>query len=142
MGRPDEGIQGLNEIQDEPVGLGRLVALVLALTGAVWLAWSNPSTDEYVQFVEAELQRVFDQAGDHVAVQDRRLLLEIVGPDSRQLVESFVRLATTRHNWGLFSRYETVMGETKVVVLGVSGRFIPLSGVEEESLKRIRKPMP
>lgn len=141
MKKSDQGTQGSSKKQDEPLGLGRLVVLVVVLTGAVWLAWSNPSTDEYVQFVEAELQRLLDQAGDHVAVSDRQLLLEMVRPHSRQLVESLLRPATTRHNWGLFSRYETMVGGNKVVVLGVSGRFIPLSGVEE-SLKRIRDHKP
>lgn len=137
MGRPDEGTQGSGEKQDESWGLGRLVALVLVLTGAVWLAWSNPSTDEYVQFVEAELQRALDQAGNRIAVQDRRFLLESVRPHSRQLVESLVRPATTRHNWGLFSQYETLVAGSKVVVLGIGGRFIPLTGVKE-SLEKIR----
>lgn len=137
MGKPDEGMLGSSEKQDEPVRLGPLIALVLVLTGAVWLAWSNPSTDDYVQFVGAELQRVLDQTGDRVAVPDQRFLLEIVRPHSRQLVESVVRPATTRHNWGLFSRYETMVGGSKVVVLGIGGRFIPLTGVKE-SLEKIK----
>ncbi|MFN3680784.1 MAG: hypothetical protein ACK4VP_01915, partial [Nitrospira sp.] len=100
--------------------------------------WSNPSTDEYVQFVEAELQRVLHQAGDRVAVPSRRFLLEIVRPSSGQLVARFVRPATTRHNWGFFSRYETLVGGSKVVVLGIGGRFIPLTDVKE-ALEKIKE---
>jgi hypothetical protein len=137
MGTPDEGTQGWGDKQDESLGLGRLVALVLGLTGAVWLAWSNPSTDEYMRFVEVELQQVLDQTGNRVVVPDQQVLLEIIRPYSRQLVESVVRPATTRHNWGLFSLYETMVGGSKVVVLGIGGRFVPLTGVKE-SLEKIK----
>jgi hypothetical protein len=35
----------------------------------------------------------------------------------------------------VLSRFETQVADTKVVVLGISGQFIPIEGVEEATLK-------
>ncbi len=46
-----------------------------------------------------------------------------------------MRPATVRRNWGVVSQYETQIADAKVVVLGVGGRFIPIKGLEETTLR-------
>lgn len=109
--------------------------MVLALAGAVGLALSNPTTDDYLQFVEQELNRALDRMDQRTPSREQRFIREVVRSQSKNLIEGVVRPATARNNWGLLSRYETQVLDTKVVVLGIGGRFVPISGVEEATLK-------
>ncbi len=43
------------------MSLVRLAGIVLTLAGAVGLALSNPTMDDYLQFVEQELGRAIDR---------------------------------------------------------------------------------
>lgn len=113
------------------MSLDRLVFLVVILAGAVWAAWSNPTTDDYVRFVESELHRALDRLDERTPARDQRLIQEVIRAQSKQLMDSVVRPATIRKNWGLLSWYETQVVGTKVVVLGIGGRFVPISGTEE-----------
>jgi hypothetical protein len=45
-----------------------------------------------------------------------------------------VRPHTIRQNWGLLSRFETMVLGQKVVVIGVGNQFIPIEGVDEAVL--------
>ncbi|MCP9447571.1 MAG: DUF4359 domain-containing protein [Nitrospira sp.] len=113
------------------MSLARLVFLVVILAGAVGAAWSNPTTDDYVRFVESELHRALDRLDERTSARDQRLIHEVIRAQSKQLMDGVVRPATIRKNWGLFSWYETQAIGTKVVVLGIGGRFVPISGAEE-----------
>ncbi len=115
--------------------LTRLAVLVAVLAGAVGLAWSNPTMDDYVQFVDDELHRALDRMDQQAPSLERQVIQGLVRSQSKNLVEGMVRPATVRSNWGLLSRYETQAFDTKVVVLGIGSRFIPLSGVEEAKAK-------
>jgi len=115
--------------------LARLAWLVVVLAGAVGLAWSNPTMDDYVRFVEAELHKALDRMDQQAPSRERQFIQGIVRSQGKNLIEGMVRPATARSNWGLLSRYETQMAGTKVVVLGIGRRFIPISGVEEAKAK-------
>jgi len=115
--------------------LPRLAVLVIVLAGAVGLAWSNPTMDEYLQFVEDELNRALDRKDQRALSGERQFMQSLVRSQGKNLIEGVVRPATVRSNWGLVSRYETSVIETTVVVLGIGGRFIPISGVEEANEK-------
>lgn len=117
------------------MSLTRLAFLVVILAGAVWLAWSNPTMDDYIRFVELEVHRALDRLDERTSARDRRLVYEVIRTQSRQLVDGVIRPATIRKNWGLLSWYETLVVRTKVVVLGVAGQFIPISGMEEATKK-------
>ncbi|MCP9448979.1 MAG: DUF4359 domain-containing protein [Nitrospira sp.] len=108
-----------------------LAFLVVILAGAVWAAWSNPTTDDYVRFVESELHRALDLLDERTSARDQRLIHEVIRAQSKQLMDGVVRPATIRKNWGFFSSYETRVAGAKVVVLGIGGRFVPISGTEE-----------
>jgi hypothetical protein len=45
-----------------------------------------------------------------------------------------VRPHTMRQNWGVFSRFETTVLGTRVVVIGIGNQFIPVEGVDEAIL--------
>lgn len=115
--------------------LARLAVLVIVLAGAVGLAWSNPTMDDYLKFVEHEVHRALDRMEQRASSGERSLIQGLVRSQGKNLIEGMVRPSTVRKNWGLLSRYETHLVDTTVVILGIGGRFIPISGVEEAKAK-------
>jgi hypothetical protein len=117
------------------MSLLRLTLVVVALAGAVGLALSNPTMDDYLRFVEQELSKAIDRMDQGTPTREQQFIRQVFQSQSKKLLESLVRPNTARQNWGIVSRYETHVADTKVVVLGLGGRFIPLQGVEEATLK-------
>jgi Domain of unknown function (DUF4359) len=117
------------------MSLVRLAIIVLTLAGAVGLALSNPTMDDYLQFVEQELGRAIDRMDQHTPSREQQLIRGVFRSQSKKLIAGVVRPATVRRNWGLVSQYETQIADAKVVVLGIGGRFIPIKGLEETTLK-------
>jgi len=117
------------------MSLLRLSVIVVALAGAVGLALSNPTMDDYLRFIEQELNKAIDRMDKGTPTREQQFIRQVFQSQSRKLLESIVRPNTSRQNWGLVSQYETRVADTKVVVLGLGGRFIPLQGVEEATLK-------
>ena len=117
------------------MSLARLAVLVVVLAGAVGLALSNPTTDDYLQFVERELNGALDRMDQGTPSQEQQMIRQVFRSQGKKLVEGIVRPSTVRHNWGLLSRYETRVAETKVVVVGIGGQFVPIKGVDEATLK-------
>jgi hypothetical protein len=117
------------------MSLVRLSALVAILVGAISLAWSNPTMDEYLQFVEQELGKAVNRMDQNTPTREQQFIRQVFQSQSKKLLESVVRPNTVRHNWGILSYYEMQVAGTNVVVLGLGGRFIPLQGVEEATLK-------
>lgn len=116
------------------MSLTRLTIVVLLLAGAVGLALSNPTTDDYLQFVERELNRALDHMDQRTPTQEQQLIRQVFRSQGKKLIEGIVRPSTVRRNWGLLSQYETRVAEAKVVVLGIGGQFVPIKGVEEATL--------
>ncbi len=117
------------------MSLLRLNVIVVALVGAVGLALSNPTMDDYLRFIEQELSKAIERMDQGTPTREQQFIRQVFQSQSRKLLESIVRPNTSRQNWGLVSQYETRVADTKVVVLGLGGRFIPLQGVEEATLK-------
>jgi hypothetical protein len=117
------------------MSLVRLAGIVLTLAGAVGLALSNPTMDDYLQFVEQELGRAIDRMDQRTPSREQQLIRDVFRSQSKKLIAGVVRPATVRRNWGLVSQYETQIADAKVVVLGVGGRFIPIKGLEETTLR-------
>ena len=117
------------------MSLLRLSLIVVALAGAIGLALSNPTMDDYLRFVEQELSKAIDRMDRGTPTREQQFIRQVFQSQSKKLLESIVRPNTARQNWGIVSRYETNVVDTKVVVLGLGGRFIPLQGVEEATLK-------
>ncbi len=117
------------------MSLVRLAGIVLTLAGAVGLALSNPTMDDYLQFVEQELGRAIDRMDQRTPSREQQLIRDVFRSQSKKLIAGVVRPATVRRNWGVVSQYETQIADAKVVVLGVGGRFIPIKGLEETTLR-------
>lgn len=117
------------------MSLLRLSMVVVALAVAIGLALSNPTMDDYVRFVERELSKAIDRMDQGTSTRKQQFIRQVFQSQSKKLLESIVRPNTARQNWGIMSQYETQVADTKVIVLGLGGRFIPLQGVEEATLK-------
>ncbi|MDF0644339.1 MAG: DUF4359 domain-containing protein [Nitrospira sp.] len=112
-----------------------LLLLVTALTASVALVLTNPSLDDYVTFVEAELGKALDRHESSAPQRERDMVRTIFRLHSRELVESVVRPHTIQRNWGLFSLFETTALEVHIEVLAIGGRFIPLKGVDDAVIR-------
>jgi hypothetical protein len=117
------------------VSLLHLSLLVTTLSLCVGLALLNPTMEEYLAFVEAELGKVLDRSDQTQLGQERAMVRSIFRSHSHELVGSVVRPHTVRRNWGLASVFETTVFDSRILVLGVAGRFIPLRGIDETILR-------
>lgn len=115
--------------------LGRIAILPAVLLIAVALALSNPTTDDYLRFVEQELGSALDRMDQTMPSKEQLFIRQVFKRQGHTLMESLVRPHTIRHNLGVFSRYDTEVMNTQVVVIGIAGRFIPIKGVEEATIK-------
>jgi hypothetical protein len=116
------------------MSLLRLSLLVAALAVSVVLALMNPTTDQYLGFVQAELTKAMDRMDQSTPEREGAVVRNIFRRHSQELLESMVRPHTTRQNWGVLSRFETTVLGTRVVVIGIGNQFIPVEGVDEAIL--------
>jgi hypothetical protein len=116
------------------MSLLRLSFIVAVLAVSVVLALTNPTTDQYLGFVEAELAKVIDRMDRSIPEREETVVRSIFRRHSQELLNSLVRPHTTRHNWGVLSRFETTVLGTRVVVIGIGNQFIPVEGVDEAVL--------
>ena len=109
-----------------------LVAVVLAVS--VVLVLMNPTMDQYLGFVQAELTKAMDKMDQSTPQREGALVRNIFRRHSEELLNNMVRPHTTRQNWGILSRFETTVLGTRVVVIGIGNQFIPVEGVDEAVL--------
>ena len=110
--------------------LGIIIAVLLI---AIGLAVTNPTTEEYLHFVEQKLAVALDRMDQPEA--DKAMIRAVFQSQKKQLLDGIVRPSTERENWGLWSMYRTKILDQEVVVVGVATWFVPLRGVEEATLK-------
>lgn len=116
------------------MSLLRLSLVTTALAVSVLLALTNPTTDQYLSFIQAELIKAIDRMDQSAAEREGAVVRSIFRRHSQELLNSMVRPHTVRRNWGLLSRFETTVLGTRVVVIGIGSQFIPIEGVEEAVL--------
>ena len=116
------------------MSLLRLSLVVTALAVSVVLALTNPTTDQYLSFVQAELTKAMDRMDQSTSEREGTVVRNIFRRHSQELLNSLVRPHTLRQNWGLLSRFETTVLGTRVVVIGIGNQFIPVEGVDEAIL--------
>jgi hypothetical protein len=112
----------------------RLSLVVAVLAVSVVLALTNPTTDQYLGFVQAELTKAMDRMDQSTSQREGAVVRSIFRRHSQELLDSMVRAHTTRQNWGALSRFETTVLGTRVVVIGIGNQFIPVVGVDEAIL--------
>jgi hypothetical protein len=81
------------------------------------------------------MSKALDRMDQSTPTREQHFLRQVFRAQSKKLVETVVRPHTTRQNWGVLSRYETHVVDTRVVVLGIGSRFVPIEGVEEAALR-------
>jgi hypothetical protein len=100
---------------------------------------TNPSTPDYLEFLRTQLLQALTQKLDRVdsslSSDEQKLVRTLVQAQGPRLVDSLIGPNTIRRNYGLFSVFETTALDSRVVVVGIGRRFIPVTGVEEASLK-------
>ena len=116
------------------MSLLRLSLIVAVLAASVALALANPTTDQYLGFVQAELTKAIDRMDQSTPQREGTVVRNIFRRHSQELLDSMVRPHTTRQNWGIFSRFDTTVLGTRVVVIGIGNQFIPVKGVDEAIL--------
>jgi hypothetical protein len=116
------------------MSLLRLSLIVAALAASIVLALTNPTTDQYLSFVQAELAKAMDRMDQSTPEREGTVVRNIFRRHSQELLNSMVRPHTVRRNWGLLSRFETTVLGTRVVVIGIGNQFIPVEGVDEAIL--------
>lgn len=116
------------------MSLLRLSLVVAVLAVSVGLALMNPTTDQYLAFVQAELTKAMDRMDQSTPEREGAMVRNIFRRHSEELLNSMVRPHTIRQNWGVLSRFETRVLGTRVVVIGIGTQFIPVEGVDEAIL--------
>lgn len=117
----------------------QLSAAVILLSISIGLVVSNPTMDAYLLFVEAELGKAMDRSDQSHSTREQAMLRSIFRSHSHELMDTAVRPHTIRRNWGLASLYETSVFDSRIVVLGVAGYFIPLKGIDEAIVRLGRR---
>ena len=113
------------------MSLLRLSLVATALAVSVALALTNPTTDQYLGFVQAELTKAVDRMDQSTPEREGTVVRNIFRRHSQELLNSMVRPHTRRQNWGVLSRFETTVLGKRVVVIGIGNQFIPVEGVDE-----------
>jgi len=116
------------------MSLLRLSLVVVVLAVSVVLALTNPTTDQYLGFVQAKLAKAIDRMDQSTPEREGTVVRDIFRRHSKELLDSVVRPHTLRQNWGVLSRFETAVLGTRVVVIGIGNQFIPVEGVDEAVL--------
>jgi len=116
------------------MSLIHLSLAVTALAVSVVLALTNPTTDQYLGFMQAELTKAVDRMDQSTPEREGTVVRNIFLRHSQELLNSMVRPHTMRQNWGVLSRFETTVLGTRVVVIGIGNQFIPVEGVDEAIL--------
>lgn len=107
--------------------------IVAALLVAIGLVMTNPTPEEYLQFVELKLTEALDRMDQ--PEREKTMIRAVFRSQGKRLLEGVVRPATTRANWGLWSVYRTNVMDQEIVVLGVATWFVPLSGIDEATVR-------
>ena len=116
------------------MSLLRLSLVVATLAVSVMLALTNPTTDQYLGFVQTKLAEAIDRMDQSASDREGVVIKEIYRRHSKELLEGVVRPHTLRQNWGILSRFETTALGTRLVVIGIGNQFIPVEGVDETIL--------
>jgi len=116
------------------MSLLRLSLVVTALAVSIVLALTNPTTDQYLGFVQTELAKTMDRMDQSTPEREGTVVRNIFRRHSQELLNSMVRPHTMRQNWGVLSRFETTVLGNRVVVIGIGNQFIPVEGMDEAIL--------
>jgi hypothetical protein len=116
-----------------------LTVLVILLAVAVLLAATNPTTEQYSEFLEKSLARALERMGEDSAQEtahEKQMIRNVIKSQGKQVIQALTRSNTTRRNYGFFSIFETTALGVSVEVVGVANRFFPRED-EQEIIKKL-----
>lgn len=122
----------------ELVGTKGLAIIALLLAVVLALAWSNPTVQEYERYQDQLLDQALTRIGESKELASRGVLRQLVKSKEGLFLKSLIRSQTTRVNLGLFSLFETKLLSASLKVLGIGGKFFPLTD-PEETLRDLEK---
>jgi len=107
-----------------------LAVVAVLLAACAWLAWTNPTTQDYESFLVASLSRAIDQMGQTETMREREVIRSLLRTRGQQVIDGLIRSSTVRRNFGLFSIFDTNVEAVRLRVVGIGHRFIPIDDVE------------
>jgi len=113
-----------------------LVILVVLLGICVGLAWTNPATQDYGEYLERLIGQALARTDSTESTYDQNTVRDLLKSQGKFVITSVIRPNTTRRNYGLFSIFETQALGVRLVVLGIAGTFIPVEGDDIEEVTR------
>jgi len=113
-----------------------LAILVVLLGICVGLAWTNPATQDYGEYLERLIGQALARTDSTESTYDQNTVRDLLKSQGKFVIKSVIRPNTTRRNYGLYSIFETRALGVRLVVLGIAGTFIPVEGDDIEEVTR------
>jgi hypothetical protein len=116
-----------------------LTTLVILLGAAVLLAATNPTTEEYSEFLETSLAKALERMGEdsiQETAHEKQMIRDLLKSQGKQVIHALSRSNTIRRNYGFFSIFETSALGVRIEVVGVAHRFFPRED-EQEIVKKL-----
>lgn len=113
-----------------------LAILVMVLGICVGLAWTNPTTQDYGEYLETLISQALAQTNPTESEHQEKVIRDLFKSQGKLVIKSVIRPNTARRNYGLFSIFETRAVGVRLVVLGIGSTFIPLEGDNVEEVTR------
>ncbi len=113
------------------MSLRNLLVFVILLAGAFGLAYTNPSSEDYQHYQDQIISDTMSRILEADTGTKRSVLQQLVKNPNSTFLRSLFVSQTVRHNYGLFSVFDTRVFQTHVRVLGAGGIFIPLTNLDK-----------
>ena len=113
-----------------------LAILVVLLGICVGLAWTNPATQDYGEYLETLISQALAQMDATESARQQNVVRDLLKSQGKFVITSVIRPNTTRRNYGLFSIFESRAFGVRLEVLGIGSTFIPLEGDNIEEVTR------
>ena len=114
-----------------------VLAILLVLLGiCVGLAWTNPATQDYGEYLETLISQALAKMDSTESARQQDVVRDLLKSQGKFVITSVIRPNTTRRNYGLFSIFESRAFGVRLEVLGIGSTFIPLEGDNIEEVTR------
>src|SRR5207244_13248209 len=113
-----------------------LAILVVLLGICVGLAWTNPATQDYGEYLETLISQALAQMDATESARQQYVVGDLLKSQGKFVITSVIRPNTTRRNYGYFSIFESRLFGVRLEVLGIGSTFIPLEGDNIEEVTR------
>src|SRR5437016_5789038 len=111
-----------------------LAILVVLLGICVALAWTNPGTQDYGEYLESLISQALARMDETESARLQQDVRDMLKSNGKFVITSFIRPNTTLRNYGLFSIFESRAVGLRLVALGLGRQFIPLQGDNSDEL--------